>query len=85
MEVSGQLQATVALTPGKSTQYPLHQRLREPQNRSRRCGEEKNHLSLPGIELWPSSPWVVLMPTELSVLLCCTVPRITEQPNLQST
>jgi hypothetical protein len=45
----GQLHATVALPPGWSPRYPLDRKLFRAQNRSGRCGEEKN-LALPVIE-----------------------------------
>jgi hypothetical protein len=49
--VSGQLHGPVALPPrGKSRRYPLDRRLRGPQSRCRRYGEEKHLLLLPGIE-----------------------------------
>jgi hypothetical protein len=37
--VSGQLHASAALPPGKSSWCPLHRRLLRPQIRSGRCGE----------------------------------------------
>jgi hypothetical protein len=46
MEVSGQLHAPTALSPGKEF---LDRRLGGPQNRSGRCVEQKN-LALPGIK-----------------------------------
>jgi hypothetical protein len=58
MEVSGQLHALTALPPGKSPQCPLDGSVDGPQSRSGRYGEEKNHLPLPGIEPWSSSPYV---------------------------
>jgi hypothetical protein len=42
MEVSCQLHAPAALSPGKSPWYPLDRRLGGHQNRSGRGGEEKN-------------------------------------------
>jgi hypothetical protein len=51
MEVSVQLHAPAALPP----RYPLDRRLSGYQNRSGRCGEEKN-LALPGMEPGSSSP-----------------------------
>jgi hypothetical protein len=50
MEVSGQLHAPAALTPGKSPWHPLDKRLGGPQSQSGRGGEEKNLQSLPGLE-----------------------------------
>jgi hypothetical protein len=47
MEVSGQLHAPAALSPGKD---PLDRRLGGLQRRSRRGGEQKNSQSLPGLE-----------------------------------
>jgi hypothetical protein len=58
MEVSGQLHAPTALTPGKCSRYQLDRRLGGPQSRYTRCGEEKN-VMLPGIKVGPSSPWPV--------------------------
>jgi hypothetical protein len=49
--MSGQLHARAALP-----RYPMDRRLGGSQSRSRRNGEEKNLLPLPGIELRPSSP-----------------------------
>jgi hypothetical protein len=40
-----------------------------PQSWSGRCEEEKN-LDMPGIEPGPYSPWLVAIPTELSLLTC---------------
>jgi hypothetical protein len=40
---------------GNSARFPLHRRLGGPQNRSGRCGGEKN-LALTGIEPGPSTP-----------------------------
>jgi hypothetical protein len=49
MEVSGQLHAPVALTPGKSLRYPLDRRLGGPQTRSGQSGEdEKFHHATAG-------------------------------------
>jgi hypothetical protein len=42
MEETDQLHAPAALPRGKSLQYTLDRKLGELQNRSRRCGEEKN-------------------------------------------
>jgi len=42
MEVSGQLHAPVALSPGKTHRYVLDRRLRGPQRWSGQGGEEKN-------------------------------------------
>jgi hypothetical protein len=50
MEVSGQVHAAAALTPGKEPRYPLDRRLGGPQSRSGRDGKEKNSQPLPGIE-----------------------------------
>jgi hypothetical protein len=56
-------------TRGKrAPRYPLDRRLGGPHIQSGRCGEEKN-LALPGLELGPSSPQPVPIPTELSRLL----------------
>ena len=48
MEVSGEIHATVALTPGKEPQYTLNGRINGTQRRHGRVGEEKNILSLLG-------------------------------------
>jgi hypothetical protein len=75
MEVSGQLHAPAALSPGgKNPRYLLDIRLGGPQSLSGRCGEEKN-LALPGIEAGPSSQSPVAIPTELSLLLLTLRPR----------
>jgi hypothetical protein len=50
MEVSGQLHAPAASTPGKSPWYPLDRRLGWPQSRSGRGSEEKNSQLLPGMK-----------------------------------
>jgi hypothetical protein len=50
MEVSGQLHASAALSPGKDSLVPIDRKLDEPQGRSGRGGEEKNSQHLPGIE-----------------------------------
>jgi hypothetical protein len=50
MEVSGKLDASAALLPGKEPRYPLCRRLGGPQSRSEGGGEEKNSQSLPGVE-----------------------------------
>jgi hypothetical protein len=57
--VSGQHHAPTALYPaalylGKEPQYLLDRRLGAPQSWSGYCGIEKNLLSMPGIESWPS-------------------------------
>jgi hypothetical protein len=56
MEVSDQFHAMAALPWGKNPQYPLYRRLDGPQSWPGRCGEKRNLLPLPGMELWPSSP-----------------------------
>jgi hypothetical protein len=66
--MSGQLHAPATLPPAKESRYSLDRRTGWPQNRSGRCGEEKN-LALPGIEPWWSSPLTIAIPTELSRLL----------------
>jgi len=50
MEVSGQLHAPAALTPGKGPRYPFDGRLGGHQSRSERDGEEKNSQPLPAIQ-----------------------------------
>jgi hypothetical protein len=45
LDVSGQLQAPAALSAGISPRYPSVRRLRGPQGRSRRFGDEKNLVS----------------------------------------
>jgi hypothetical protein len=50
LEVSGQLHAPAALSPGKSPRYPFYRRLGWPQSRSGRYGEVK-FFTLPGLEL----------------------------------
>jgi hypothetical protein len=54
MDVSSQLYAPAALPLGKELPVPLDMRMGGPQSWSRRYGEEKNLLSLPGIEPRPS-------------------------------
>jgi len=49
--VNDQLYAPATLAPEKSPGYPLYKRWDGPQNRSGRCGEEKNPQPLAGIEL----------------------------------
>jgi hypothetical protein len=65
MEVSSQLHAPAALHPAKEPQYPLDKRLDVLQSRSAHCGVNKNILHLSGIELRPSSPRPVAIPTEI--------------------
>jgi hypothetical protein len=62
MKVCGHLHALAALPPEKEPPVPLDRRLGGPQKRSGRCGARKNHLSVPGIESWPPSPWPVAIP-----------------------
>jgi hypothetical protein len=50
MEVSGQIHAPAASSPGKSPLYPLDRRLGGPQSRSGRGGVEKNFQPPPVIE-----------------------------------
>jgi hypothetical protein len=45
MEVSGKLYAPAALPPEDSPRYSLDRRLAESQNRTGRCGGEKNVLA----------------------------------------
>jgi hypothetical protein len=60
MEVSGQLNASAALLPGKMPLwYPLDTRLGGPQIRSGLCGEEK--FSSPHRELSPRTPILQLI------------------------
>jgi hypothetical protein len=51
----------------KSPRYPLDRRLGGHQSRSGGCGDDKNHLNLPGIEQ------SVAIPTELSRFTCSCV------------
>lgn len=51
MQVCGQFHPTAALPPGKEPKYPLNWRLRGLQSRCGYFGEEKNLLSLSGIEV----------------------------------
>jgi hypothetical protein len=59
----------------KSTWYPLNRSLTGPQNKSGQFGEEKNLLSLPGIEAWFFSCPVCSLNTILTMLswLCYNV------------
>jgi hypothetical protein len=69
MEMSGQLHASAALTPGKNPWYPLARRLGGPQSRSGCGGEEKNSQLLPGLEPPIIQPVAERYTTELSRLL----------------
>jgi len=51
MQVCGQFHPPAALSPGKEPCYPLNLKLCELQSRCGYCGEEKNLLSLSGIEV----------------------------------
>ena len=46
MKVSNQLYASTAFSPGKASWRPLYSRLRGPQRRIGRFGEEQDHLRL---------------------------------------
>jgi hypothetical protein len=61
--MGGQLHAPAALLPGKDPTLSIGC---GPQNRSGRCGVEKNHLPLQGIEPRPSCSQPVAIPTQLS-------------------
>jgi len=50
MEVSGEVYATLALTPGKEPQCPLNGKINGTQRRSGHVGEGKNILSLLGFQ-----------------------------------
>jgi hypothetical protein len=50
MEVSGEVYATVALTPGKEPQYPLNGKINGTQRRYGHVGEKKNILSPLGFQ-----------------------------------
>jgi hypothetical protein len=70
MEVNGQRHAPAALYPrGNNPQYPLDRRLGGPQSRSGQRTEEKNPLTLPGIE--PRSPG---RPARNQTLYCLSYP-----------
>jgi hypothetical protein len=56
MEVCGQFHASVALSWGKSSRYPLDRKLGGPQNRSESGGEEREYLALRRIEPRSSNP-----------------------------
>jgi hypothetical protein len=58
MEVSGQLDASVALPRVKTPLYPLDRRLDDPQSQSGRRNE-KNAFSFRGIEHQPPNPMPV--------------------------
>jgi hypothetical protein len=72
VEVSGQLHAPAALSPGKSPRYPFYRRLGGPQSRSGRYGEVKifypTGTRTPAPPHRASSPKPVAIPTELSRL-----------------
>jgi hypothetical protein len=70
MEVSGQLHASAALSPGNSHWYPLDRKLGWPQSRSGHGGEEINYQPLPGLEPAIIQPVTKRYTTELSRLLC---------------
>jgi len=53
MEVSGELQASAALPPGKSPRYPLDKRLGWFQKRSESCGGGKKSFLAPAGNLNP--------------------------------
>jgi hypothetical protein len=65
MEVSGQLNAPLALSPGKCSRYPLDMRLDGPQSRSGRASEEKKIHTLPLPELELRSPKLHLYSEEI--------------------
>jgi hypothetical protein len=69
MEVSDQLHASAALSPGENPWYPLGRKLGGPQSRSGRCGEEKNPQPLSGLETPIIQPIVQRYTAELSQLL----------------
>jgi hypothetical protein len=69
MEVSGQLNASAALPPGKELSYPLHRRLGGPQSRSERGDEQRNWQPLPGLEPTIIQPVAQLYTIDLSPLL----------------
>jgi hypothetical protein len=50
MAVSGELHATLVLTPGKEPRYPLNGRINGTQRWPVCVGEEKNILSLPAFQ-----------------------------------
>jgi len=56
MDLSNQLHAPAALTPGEEPLYPLYRRLDGPQSRSGRGEEENNSQPLPAFEPRSSSP-----------------------------
>jgi hypothetical protein len=66
---NSQHDASSALPWGKSPRYQLDRRMRGPQSRSGRNGEENNLLPLPGIEAQPSSLQSVAISTEKYWLL----------------
>jgi hypothetical protein len=68
VKVSGQLHTPAALPWDDVPRYPLDRRLRGPQNRSGRYGQEKT-LPLPWIEPLQSSPQPVPVLTEKSLCL----------------
>jgi predicted esterase YcpF (UPF0227 family) len=68
MEVSGHLQAPVALNPGISPWYPLERRLGRPQSWSGHSGEEKNSHHLLGLEFLTIQPIDQHYTTEISWL-----------------
>jgi hypothetical protein len=75
MEVSGQLHAPAALSPGKSPWYPLDRRLGWPQSRSGRGDEEKNSQTQPGHEPLIVQPVAQCCTTELSRLLVVIIAK----------
>jgi hypothetical protein len=75
VEIGPRRSWVVSFTPrplsrrGRSPWYPLDRRLGGPHSTSGYYGEKNNLLLLSGIEPWPSSPYPVSIPTELSWLL----------------
>jgi hypothetical protein len=56
MEMSGLFHTLAALPQGKIPRHTLDSRLGGPLSHYGRCGEEKNILPAPGIELRPFRP-----------------------------
>jgi hypothetical protein len=52
---SFQIDAPAPLPWREDPMYPMDSRLDEPNSRSRRCGDEKNLVPLPGIEPQPEA------------------------------
>jgi hypothetical protein len=81
MEVSGQLHASAALPLKRKCLVLIAQEAGWLQSRSGRGGEEKNPLTLPGIDTWSPSLKPVAILTELSRLALTLVTLLNHKTN----